>query len=833
MVAHAQTSSPNWFKWLDKNALKRIQITGNRRLGYHTHRVTGDNEAFNNLNYSGQGSRRFTDFGQVHIEGRRVFDLFNFSATILDSRFTDPQGQKFSLDYTKKAWTVNLGDINGRLLNTNPYASFNKSIRGASVEYKLNRFHARTLYSESKGSARTVSLGGNNSAGPYYLNSSQLVIGSERVLVDGQPQVTGQDYVINYEVGSVTFVNKIISVTSTIVVNFEALGFNERKGIVQGLGVAYDMGRWGRIGATGLSQIARGGAATSQVLEKFQGYGPASTPYVLQFEPLLSAPIVVKIDGVIQNLGTDYTFDPDNTAIFYFTRFVPTTSNVDVVYTPKPRGTAQGNRQNIGFDWAIPLGKEGKGGLLQLAQAQGKLTNSGTPTTGWARGADLLYRTGPLQLHANVRQIPATYVAVETRTFSRNERAHDLSLTMDAGKAFQYGVSHTNSAIANQSTDASGSPITRFDRFTTVKAFAYRSGNGNDNWRLEHSRTKSRFRLNDSNIDSTGLTTTQRLGKMEFRLGFDRQAGSSSPANGTATSFKAFTGRVGTGYAFIPQLNFSLNASLSRIKAGSQSGTGKDYNLGLAWDPSENLHFSFLHALSDSGLLAALSTFQNGWGIGYNGNGFTGGSDSATLTGATNLRLTQLRGDWKISPRVSFVGSASESRASGSVSSNSNTRSAGFGLLFDFGKSHQLLTNYDVSNTSYLGSTQQSGARTLGLAISGSPPGLWSYSLGANFLLSTGSSAYRQDSSSFDGIISYRIGSRQSLSFDFQTGQTRGYLPQNDANWGLTYSYRIWQSLALNASYRFRNIRNLDPTVVSGAYRSTGFDIELSFDFGR
>ena len=68
-VAAAQASGPQVLSWLDREIMKRIQVTGFRQLGFHAHTVDGDREAFNSLTYFGQGGRRFTDTGNVNFSG--------------------------------------------------------------------------------------------------------------------------------------------------------------------------------------------------------------------------------------------------------------------------------------------------------------------------------------------------------------------------------------------------------------------------------------------------------------------------------------------------------------------------------------------------------------------------------------------------------------------------------------------------------------------------------------------------------------------------------------------------------------------------------------------
>ncbi|MCH8980373.1 MAG: hypothetical protein IH945_14205, partial [Armatimonadetes bacterium] len=231
-------------KWVQRQIFDRITVSGYRRVSYHSHSVTGDTEAFGLGNYGGQGTSSFTDFGNVRVNGHQVLGALNFDLNFQDSRFRDPQGQRFSLDYGVGPWQVDLGDIQGRTLNTNRFAMFNKSLRAVSIGYSGGPFQAKALTSEVRGAPRTVTLNGTNSAGPYFLQSAQIVRGSETIQIDGVRQSLQQDYTINYEIGAITFVNrrtleaKIIPPTSTIVATYEVFGFSGSKGRVQAVGLS-------------------------------------------------------------------------------------------------------------------------------------------------------------------------------------------------------------------------------------------------------------------------------------------------------------------------------------------------------------------------------------------------------------------------------------------------------------------------------------------------------------------------------------------------------------------------------------------------------------------
>ena len=818
--------------WMRREVFDRIQVAGNRRLGMHIHEVSGDEEAFRSETYYGLGGQRFTDVGRMSITGRNVLGSIGFNVQLSDSRFGDPQAQRATLNYKRGPIAVDVGDIQGSLLGGNRFAVFNKSLRGVAATVRTGRLAFKAVRSQSRGSAKTVSLNGNNSPGPYYLGSSQVVSDSESVRVDGQEMLLGQDYSISYELGAITFVSRTIPPTSTIIVSFEAFGFNANKGTVEGAAAAYDLGTLGKLGVTWMQQQARSGGGLSTRLEQFQGFGAASTPYFLQFEPLQSAPITIRLDGVLQTDGIDYYFDSLNPSVFYFNRFVPSTSIIDVVYTPKPTQTVDGDREVLAFDYRLPLGAGGRSGNIGYSQAMGRLKSDLTPLSGLARGVDGLYRVGQLEIRGSVRDVPDGYVSVETRGFNRNERAVDLSAEVTAGR-LKYGVAHQNSSIGVRTTNSLGQVNFNRTRATQARGYASYRPSDTESWSLEHVRSASRFSSFDANLDTTTLSTTRRLGRLNATLGLERQDGYGPVGNGTTStpgSLSLDTIRVETNYSAGTALVLGGRASVSNVQAGGKSGTGKDYTLSARYQPDERLFVNASYTLSDSGQLATLGSFQTGAGFGYGGNGFSGGVTGGAFAGATDTRLIQLTGGYRASDKLSLDARVYQSRSVGSVTSNSETTAYGLGAHWDIGGTHAIDMSVDQSRTNYVGSAFTSDALTFFGSLSGNP-GRWSYRLGTSVLTTGGNSAFGQDNLSFDGTLGFRIDSRQMLRASIQTGRSQGYLPQDDAFFGLSHDYRIYQNVSLVTSYRWRKVRNLDPLVPSGAYRSSGFDIELGFNF--
>ena len=818
--------------WMNREVFQRVHITGSRRLGYHDHEVSGDLEAFRSETYYGLGDRRFTDVGQLNIAGRKVLGVLNFNLSISDNRFSDPQSQKVTLNYLKGPLVIDAGDIQGSLLGGNRFASFSKSLRGVATTFRDGRLAVKAVRSESRGSAKTVSLSGNNSSGPYFLGASQIVADSESVRVDGVEMRLGQDYVINYELGAITFVSRLVPPTSTIVVSYEAFGFNAQRGTVQGAGAQYELGRFGRIGVTYLEQRSRSGGGLSTRLEQFQGFGAPSTPYFLQFEPLASQPITIRVDGVLQVDGVDYHFDPLNPSVFFFHRFVPSTSIVDVVYTPRPTQTVDGDRRVTGFDYRLPLGTRGAAGYLSFSLARGELLSDVNPLSGVARGVEGQYRTGPLEIRGSVRDVPDGYTSVETRGFNRNERAVDFSAEVHRAP-FDYGASHQNSSISVRRTTTTGSVEFDRTRATQTRGFATYRPKEEISYSLEHVRTNSMFLGRDTRLDTTTLSGTRRFGNLRTTLGLERQSGfgpigtGSTPTDG---SLELNTIRLDAAATVGTDWTLSGRASFSQVRTDEKSGNGRDWTFAARYHPSDRLFVNASYTLSDSGQLATLGSFQNGQGFGYGGNGFSGGVGAGAFGGGTDTRLFQVSSGYRVSDRVSLDARFYETRYVGSVTSNSETTAVGMGLHWDLGGSNALDFSLDQSRTRFVGSDLSSDALTVYGALSGSP-GRWSYRVGASTLASGGNSQFRQDNAMFDGSLGYRLDPRQRLRASFQTGRSQGYLPQDDAFFGLSHDYQIYQNVALVTSYRWRKVRNLDPLVTSGAYRSSGFDIELAFNF--
>ncbi|MCC6404481.1 MAG: hypothetical protein IT207_10785 [Fimbriimonadaceae bacterium] len=836
-IAAPQEQGSSLERWYQENIASRTTVSGNRRLGYHVRKVEGDLDAYDVTEYGGRGLDRFTDFGYVRVTGFKVMGFLNFDVNIQDSRFQDPQANRLSLDYEGGGFTANAGDIRGTLGSTNPHARFERSLTGVSIGYKSSGFEAKVLHSQARGEARTVSFAGTNSAGPYFLQASQVVRGSERIEVDGEPQVQGQDYTVDYELGAVYFVNRqtlqarIIPPTSTIVATYEAFNFGGSSGTIQGVSASYNAGGLGKIGVTALRQKSGSSGASSGRLERFQGFGPPSTPYVLQFEPQSIAGVVIRVDGVLQRLNVDYQFDAANPAVFFMTRFVPSTSTIDVLYTPKQLSNVDGDRSVVGVDYTLPLGKSGR---LLVTQTVGELTNTADPRRGTARFADLRYSLGDFEVAAGVRDVPSNFVGIETAGFERNERTADLRLVYRPSATLTYDALYRNSSVASR-VGTGSSVRTVANRITRAEGGVSLTPENGMPLRLRHVRTGSRTIQGSTTVDTTTLGTSRNTGAWSLGLDLTHRSAkgpftfSGQRQNGTVTTRGL---ELRAGYRGEDRFGATVFAGLNQVSAAGRSGLGRDIGIGASYRASDKLDFRLDVSDSDGGALSALG-FDSGLGIGYGGNGFSSGADSSFLNTAGSVTAVNLLASYLPTDRLTLVGSLHASRRQGGLSANTETLGAGLQVGWNLGRSALVDFSLDGTRTKFLGGTVgEASVLTAALGVEGSPPGRFTYRTGLTALLTGGSGEFAQDSLALDAALGYRLAPRHNLMLGLDFGQIRGYLPQNHSSASLTYQYQIWKSLAFNLGYRWIDVRNTTPGFDSGAYRSSGFDFELEFNFG-
>ncbi|MCS7064924.1 MAG: hypothetical protein NZL85_01475, partial [Fimbriimonadales bacterium] len=586
----------------------RVTVSGRKTMGFHLHQVEGDAASFRDQNYYGQGGQRTTDYTDLSIRVDRLFGLLSFDWRWSNSRFRNPFDTRITWIYESPNFAMEWGDITAVLGGQNQLVAFHRTLKGAIATAKFGRSSLRYITSETKAAARTITIQGNDSPGPYYLQGSQIVDGSERVQVDGVDKRRGEDYTIDYYAGILQFrEGMIIPRTSTIVVTYETYAFNSRPSRLDGWRFETQLGRGVNLGISMLSQKVRGGLGLRPRTEQFYGRGAPSVPYDLDFPPLRDSahPVVVLVAGVPQREGDDFYFDPVLPYRFYFTRFVPQNLIVQVTYTPlpDPGSTIGGNREVMGIDLTLPIGKTGS---LAWNAARSRAQTLGASLEGIAHIAEAKFNFGQLKLNAVYHRIPAEFIGIESVGFRRNETGHRSSLSYQLGRATQFQLNWSQSRVASLNPLSGGFSTSFTDTDIRTYTLSHTPANGfSINLTRTQNRATSTGSHNQQTIDTLSIGRAWK--NVNLTLGYDRtdarsrfQGSGSSP---TEQTYRIQSLRARVDWTVSDRLTLQGTAATSDIRQTNSASRARDFSLSASWRPSDQLEISYRWSDLDSGTL--------------------------------------------------------------------------------------------------------------------------------------------------------------------------------------------------------------------------------------
>lgn len=831
-TAQQQEMSLGRQSWLQKNVLNRLQWSGQRTLGFHQFKFEGDPESFNALTNFGTGLQTFSDTGSVMLRAEKVLDLITFEAQFTDNRFSDPEQQQTLLNYKRGGLDLNYGTVRASLTAGNQFVSFSRSLDGFSGGFNKGRLDARFVSSDARGAARTVTVEGNNTSGPFYLQTGRIIRDSLQVQVDGKLQIVGQDYVLDNQLGTITFLNKVIAPSSTINASYESFDFGGQRGSIRGTGFTYDMGWAGKLGFTSVEQLTGDSNSNAIREEKSFGFGRPGDQYYLQFEP--QGLVKVTVNGIERTFSigddkqSDFYQDPRLPILIISRVAIPTTQEIIFSYRPKAIQTATGDRQVTGFDYTV-FAPGSKKSFIKFSQASG-LARGVSPTSGIAQGLDLKIDEGKGAFTGRVKKIEPGFTSIEQTGFNRNEDRVEYGLDyFTKGLTTRAGSYNTSIATLDTSTGAlRGKTRVVDDRIE----FEYsdpnnRARNINHTQSLKYSKTTTAS-TEDSVLRTLGFGDQYRFKKLTFTGETEQQTGRGN-VQGKVQDFSVNTFRTTFGYDASSKLRLTASASQSAIKTESESSRGYDYSLGANLLDTGPWSGALVYALSDSGTLASLG-FSNGNGIGFGNNGFSTGSDTLS-TGQLRSRRLSLSGSHQVRENMILNFGLSQLNSSGLSTSNADTQNLVLGMSWRPNDVSGFNLDWARSNTSFLsGSTPTSSSSSIDLNYNTSPGKFWSLNFGYNFTDSSGGN-FAQSSLNTTFGAGYRINDRQRLFLNGILSNTRGFFPQNDTSINAGYSYQLINGIALTGRYTFRDLVNLDPNDTAGAFRSNGLSLELTFDF--
>ena len=130
------------------------------------------------------------------------------------------QDENVSIWLRRASTEAYLGDFAADLDETE-FTKLNRVLSGVRLKGDYEKWGFTALYSSPKGESKFLRRYGDGTQGPYRLDSSPVVIYSERVYLDGLLLKRGDDYTIDYQAGSITFLRKIIDAKSVLQVYYD------------------------------------------------------------------------------------------------------------------------------------------------------------------------------------------------------------------------------------------------------------------------------------------------------------------------------------------------------------------------------------------------------------------------------------------------------------------------------------------------------------------------------------------------------------------------------------------------------------------------------------
>ena len=851
---------------LQQEIQRTVSISGRKSIGFHLHQVEGDSTAFRDQNYFGQGGQRVTDNTEMTIRVNKFLGFLTFDWRWTNSRFRNPYDSRITYTYESPNFTMEWGDITASLGSSNPLVGFNRTLKGATANAQWGNHRLRYIRSETKAAARTITIQGNDSPGPYYLQGSQIVDGSERVQVDGVEKRRGEDYTIDYFGGILRFRDgMIIPRTSTIVVTYETYAFNSAPSLLDGWRYETSFGRGYNFGFTMLAQKSTARTPLRRRTEPFYGFGAPSVPYDLQFPPLRDAnnPIIITVAGAPQVEGVDYYFDENLPYRFYFTRFMPQNLIIQVEYTPRPdpSSTIGGDREVMGVDFTLPLGRVGS---IVWNAARSRAQAQGSNLEAIAHTAVGKFEFGRLSLNATYRDIPAEFIGIESVGFRRNERGYqtDIGYRISAISNFQASLSKARVASLNPLSNAFGASFTDTDLQSYT--YTYTPQNG---FQLTLNRNTNSTRTPSSRTEQSrhAVSLGRTWKAFTLSMGYEQSDSDafSSLSGGTRLQYHIRSWRSQLDWTVNSQLSLRASAGSSDInqKDGAQNTRTRslDYTFDVSWRPWSNLSLNYRWRDSDSGALNLnASDFRsrqygdpfppstnfptNPWGVGYNGNGFSSGAPM--FSGYTYFGVRgkgqDLSIQWTPLDALSFDIQWSQNRAVGDFQTNSSQESISIGASYMPLEWLTLSASWAKQKVQFLTATGSSSNEFLNLSADIGPLRRWTINL--NFYLMRTDSVFgegfqgaqgnfSQQPVGFAARITYDLGAKQNLFAEFQRTDLGGYLPSRDTLFNIGYEYRITRNWAFVLSYRFREQLNLDPQYQQYSYRARSLDASMNWMF--
>ncbi len=887
-----------------------VKLQGSHNLGFHMEQVNGSRDAYDSSQYLGRkalgGGYTSTDLA---VRGK-LFGILNFETHYSDYLYGSPYDNRLSLDYVTRDYKVNAGDIQAGLTG-NSLIGFSKSLKGIQVTANLARnLRLTSLVSKSKAQTRTVTLNGANRSGPYYVFAGQIVDGSERVRVNNRELVKGTDYTLDPYTGELNFLNGlIVHELDTIAVTFEVYNYGQSGGAIMGWRADYGGTSGPKVGFSMLSQVSGSNKGVISRTEQFYGYNSATTPYTLELPVDVTLvydtagkltgctpkyPMTVTVGTLPQAYGTDFVVDPLLPNRVYFQLPIPSTQIIRITYTPVTSTETQGDRQVMGFDAQMAMGKSG---TITAEMASSKLSLSGGPSSGTAvqiRGENRLAGE-KLRLNWVYKNISPAFTAVESPGFNRNERGIQTDIAYTPSKRVSITANYQRSRRPqySYSTSSTGglAASTGMDDYNQ-NGITGKWELGKGSLSVSHNSMNTTYSGGTGNSvmqsDTLAYTTNTGPWGIDLSLGrnVNRSSGSySSSVGATATSYNtdALTSRLGLRWK--PGERYSVDAQIS--DSIMKSGTGGSNNaldlqltgrvvpmkalqLTLNLQKQDSGGYSIFNNTTGStatapGLMQRLQSYYTGGGT-YGGGGFnTGLGGSGNYSGGFNSgyygmgsgsfggnsRMMGLTASYQPAGALSIEAQVRTSASAGDYMYNSKRNDLSMSATYNAGERLSLSSGLMLQKVTYLGT--EGGSNNMGVFINarGKPWGKLVTDLSVSVQNTTstattdttGTGGYTGGYGTYFGSggtnlasvrtrLEYPVWHATNVFAEYEHSNSTGYLAALARRFNMGLVFDMGRQLRLQVGMRHQQSISHD-TSTSGnySYSVSSFDADLGLNF--
>jgi hypothetical protein len=200
---------------------ENLRIWGYREFELSDYNYKGDFNHFLQRNPQVMTDSRFEQRTRINVSGE-LGDNVSIDAVFDDSNFHD-EDEKILINIRGRDFEAALGRISLQLDSTK-YVLNNKKAMGIFIKKRTGRLESSFLVSRSEGQEEKERFTGQGLQREYILSKSPVVFGSERIFLDGRELISGKDYRLDYEGGSIELEAALLPIeaNSVLIVEYES-----------------------------------------------------------------------------------------------------------------------------------------------------------------------------------------------------------------------------------------------------------------------------------------------------------------------------------------------------------------------------------------------------------------------------------------------------------------------------------------------------------------------------------------------------------------------------------------------------------------------------------